>query len=61
MATSSITHTIVLSDPKQVEAFVNAAEEAEKHPLKRPQRPLRFVNDEEELRQLMKKRKELHG
>lgn len=61
MATSSITHTIVISDPKQAEAFVNAMEEAEKHPLECTQRPLRFVNDEEEIRQLMKKRKELHG
>lgn len=61
MATSSITETIVITDPKQAEAFANAVEEAAKTPLGRPQRPLRFVSDKEEIRQLMKKRKELHG
>lgn len=61
MATSSITDTIVISDPKQAEAFAYAIEEAEKTPLRHPQTPVKFVNDREELIQLMKKRKQIHG
>lgn len=61
MATSSITHNIVISDLKQAEAFANAVEEASKSPLGPVQTPVWIVNDREELARLMKKRKELHG
>ena len=61
MATSSITDTIIITDPKHAERFADAVEEAAKNPLGRPERNLWFVDDKEELRQLMKKRKELHG
>ena len=61
MATSSITDTIVITDTKQAEAFAKAIEEAEKTPLRRSQTPVQFVNDREELIELMKKRKQVHG
>ncbi len=61
MAISSITDTIIITDSKQAERFADAVEEAAINPLGRPKRNLWFVDNKEELRQLMKKRKELHG
>ena len=61
MATSSITDNIVITDPKQAEAFAAALEEAEKNPLRRSQGSVKFINSREELIQLMEKRKRLHG
>mgnify|MGYP000279712887 CR=1 FL=1 len=61
MATSSITDTVIITDPKQAEAFADAVEEASKAPLEYPQKSLWFVTDKEEIRRLMKRRKELHG
>lgn len=40
MATSSIFHNVILNDPKQVEAFVNALEASEAEPYIAPRTPL---------------------
>lgn len=61
MATCSITDPIVITDPVQAELFANAIEEAAMTPLRHPQIPAVFVNDREELKELMRRRKELHG
>ncbi len=61
MATSSITNTIIITDPQKAEAFANAVEAAAKTPMRRPERKLHFVTDQGELKQLLQRRKELHG
>ena len=61
MATSSITDNIVISDPKQAEAFADAVEEAAKHPLRPQNSGIRIITDRKEFVRLMKRRKELHG
>lgn len=61
MATSSITETLVITDPKQAEAFADAVETCLKHPMKRTEKKLWFVESKEEFARLMKRREELHG
>ena len=61
MATASITDNIVIKDPKHVEAFVNAVEEAFKSPLTIKETPIRMMTDKDEIRAFMKKRRQLHG
>lgn len=61
MATASITDNIVISDPKQVEAFADAVEEAAKHPIGPQNSGIRIITDRAEFIRLMKKRKEMHG
>jgi hypothetical protein len=58
MATSSITHNFVISNPKSVEQFVAAIDEAEQD--RRPERTLpgRQLTDSNEILTLMKKRKQ---
>ena len=40
MATSSIFHNVILNEPKQVEAFINALEASEADPYMVPRTPL---------------------
>lgn len=54
MATSSITETLVITDPKQAEAFADAVETCLKHPMKRTEKKLWFVESKEEFARLMK-------
>ena len=61
MATASITDNIVIRDPKHVEAFANAVEEAFKSPLTIRETPIRMLTDKEEIRNFMMKRRRLHG
>lgn len=57
MATSSITHNFVISNPESVQRFISAIEESEKD--RSPKRPLpgRELTDPEEILAFMKKRK----
>ena len=57
MATSSITHNFVISDPKSIENFVSAIEEAERN--RRPVRPPcgRLLTDPNDILALMSRRK----
>ena len=57
MATSSITHNFVISDPKSVESFVSAIEEAERDRM--PARPPRgrLLTDSNDILALMSRRK----
>lgn len=61
MATSSIIDNIVIQDPKQVEAFADAVEEASQNPLEHRKIPIHMVENKAEFIQLMKKRRKLHG
>lgn len=44
MATSSIFHNVVITDPKKADAFIAAIEESIADPYKRPEGPLNKVN-----------------
>ena len=57
MATSSITHKFVISDPQSVESFVSAIEEAERN--RTPSRPPlgRLLTDSDDILALMNRRK----
>ena len=44
MATSSIFHNVVITDPKKAEAFIDAIEASIADPYKRPEGPLAKVN-----------------
>ena len=57
MATSSITHNFVISDPQSVESFVTAIEEAERNRM--PSRPPRgrLLTDSNDILALMSRRK----
>lgn len=57
MATSSITHNFVISNPESVQRFISAIEEAEKD--RSPKRPLpgRELTDPKEILAFMEKRK----
>ncbi|MCD8068630.1 MAG: hypothetical protein LUE87_07055 [Lachnospiraceae bacterium] len=62
MATSSITHSFVVSDPEAVERFVNAIEESAKDKDRYPFRSLDkaiFLTDPEEITAFMEKREKL--
>lgn len=61
MATSSITDNIVITDPKQAEAFAAALEEVERSPFRPSQVSVKVINNRKELTELMEKRKRLHG
>ena len=57
MATSSITHNFIITDPQSVENFVSALEEAERD--RTPSRPPRgrLLTDSEDILALMNRRK----
>lgn len=53
MATSSIFHNVILNNPKQVEAFVNALEASEADPYTAPYTPLsEIMVNQDELKRL---------
>ena len=53
MATSSIFHNVILNEPKQVEAFINALEASEADPYVAPRTPLsELMVSQEELKRL---------
>ena len=49
MATSSIFHNIIITDPKDAEAFLAACEASERDPWIRPDVPMTSVNTDREL------------
>ena len=57
MATSSITHNFVVSDPESVKRFVQAIEEAEYDRTPKQTLPGRQLTDSDEILALMSKRK----
>ena len=57
MATSSITHNFVISDPKSVERFVEAIDEADRDRTPKQTLPGRQLTDPQEILNLMSKRK----
>ena len=57
MATSSITHNFVVSNPKSVKRFVTALEEAEHDRTPKQTLPGRQLTDPKEILALMAKRK----
>lgn len=57
MATSSITHNFVISDPKSVERFVEAIDEADRDRTPKQTLPGRELTDPQEILNLMAKRK----
>lgn len=57
MATSSITHNFVISDPESVRRFVTAIEEAESDRTPKQTLPGRQLTDPNEILALMAKRK----
>ncbi len=57
MATSSITHNFVLSDPKNVNRFVEAIDEADRDRAPKRTLPARLLTDPQEILDLMSKRK----
>lgn len=53
MATSSIFHNVILTEPKQVEAFINALEASEADPYVAPHTPLsELMASKSEIRRL---------
>lgn len=57
MATSSITHNFVISNPKSVQRFVAALDEADQDRTPKHTLPGRQLTDANEILALMKKRK----
>ena len=58
MATSSIFHNVILNDPKQVEAFVNAMEASLADPYKGSVEPfVSVITDKDEIRRLQELRR----
>lgn len=57
MATSSITHNFVVSNPKSVQRFVAALDEAERDRTPRQTLPGRQLTDPKEIAAFMAKRK----
>lgn len=57
MATSSITHNFVISNPESVERFITAIEEAESDRTPKQSLPGRQLTDSKEILALMAKRK----
>ena len=57
MATSSITHNFVVSDPESVKRFIQAIEEAEYDRAPKQTLPGRQLTDSDEILALMSKRK----
>lgn len=60
MATSSITHNFVISDPESVNRFLAAIEEAEYDRSPRQTLPGRQLTNSNEILALMAKRKKAH-
>jgi hypothetical protein len=60
MATSSITHNFVISNPESVERFVAAIDESERDPKPSHELPGRELTDTDEIMALMEKRKKLN-
>ncbi len=57
MATSTIFAKIRIDDPKKVDAFIDALEEAENKPKRKPSQPVQSpVTDLDEIRKIMSKR-----
>ena len=62
MATSSIFHNIVITDPKKADAFVAALDASLADPYKRPDSPLtHVVSDKNEILRLHELRKKNIG
>lgn len=57
MATSSITHNFVISDPQSVKKFISAIDEADRNRMPVRSLPGRQLTDPEEIMALMAKRK----
>lgn len=58
MATSSIFHNVILNEPKQVEAFLNALEASEADPYMGSVEPLvSVISDKNEIRRLQELRR----
>lgn len=57
MATSSITHNFVVSNPESVELFIKAIDEAERDRTPKQTLPGRQLTDPQEILDLMAKRK----
>lgn len=57
MATSSITHNFIISDPKSVERFIKAIDEADHDRTPKQKLPGRQLTDPQEILSLMSKRK----
>ena len=53
MATSSIFHNIIITDPEDAEAFLAACEASERDPWIRPDVPMTSVNTDRELTRRM--------
>ena len=60
MATSSITHNFVISDPESVERFIKALDETDRDRTLVPDPPGRELTDPEEIAAFMKRRNKLH-
>lgn len=60
MATSSITHNFVISDPESVKRFIKALDEADRDRTPVPDPPGRELTDPEEIAAFMKRRNKLH-
>ena len=60
MATSSITHNFVVSDPKSIKRFVVAIDEADHDRTPKRTLPGRELTDPQEILALMAKRKKQH-
>ena len=60
MATSSITHNFVVSNPKSVKRFVAAIDEADRDRTPKQKLPGRQLTNPQEILALMSKRKKLH-
>lgn len=61
MATSSVTHNFVISDPESVKRFAEAIDEADHDRTPKQLLPGRQLTDPQEILNLMSKRKKKHG
>ena len=61
MATSSITHNFVISDPESVKRFIKALDEADRDRTPVPDPPGCELTDPEEIAAFMKRKNKLHA
>lgn len=61
MATSSITHNFVISNPESVKRFVAALDEADRDRTPKQTLPGRVLTDPQEIAAFMAKRKRIHA
>ena len=57
MATSSITHNFIITDPEEIERFAKALEESANDPPRPSTVEVKYLKDPDELKEFMERRR----